>query len=593
MGYVTGLLAVVSSLALCNLWAQGTQPLQIVTDSLPAASVGVAYAQQLTVTGGACLGSGTATSTIDDGALPPGLAIVSPSGAEQWFMQGTPTAGGAFQFTIHLLWTHVRAGPFDQPCTDEAVKLLTMTVQGQPPPPPAGVSLAVDRTQVSTTYHTAHFPPAPETVQVTSVGTASVPFTVQTTAGTSGNWFSVTPQSGATPAALSIVFTISGLAPGVYTGTVTVTPNTGNPVVISVTLTVITDTTLVLKVSPASFSFSYLTGGQTPPSQSLAVTVAGDSVIFVADVSAPPNGKWLLVNPAGGATPATLTVSVDPKTLSPGTYNGSITVRVQGIPNSAQTIPVTFSVSTPPTLPSINQNGVVSAANLSAAISPGTWVSIFGSNLSSTTRQWRAADFINGILPAVLDGVSVTIDGKPAVVEFVSPTQVNVLAPDDPSTGLVFVQVKGPAGTSGNALALEQAIAPALFQFPAGATAYVAGTHADGSLLAGAVLVQQGIPGTPAKPGETIAVYGTGFGATQPAISATALVPSPLVLVNPQDLRVRIGGVDAAIAFAGLISPGLYQFNVVVPPLNDGDQTIVAELRGLLTRSDLLLAVQH
>jgi len=42
---------------------------------------------------------------------------------------------------------------------------------------------------------------------------------------------------------------------------------------------------------------------------------------------------------------------------------------------------------------------------------------------------------------------------------------------------------------------------------------------------------------------------------------------------------VRIGGVDAAIAFAGLISPGLYQFNVVVPEVPDGDRTIVAELR--------------
>jgi len=54
-------------------------------------------------------------------------------------------------------------------------------------------------------------------------------------------------------------------------------------------------------------------------------------------------------------------------------------------------------------------------------------------------------------------------------------------------------------------------------------------------------------------------------------------------------LRVRIGGADAAIAFAGLISPGVYQFNVVVPAVPDGDRTIVAELRGLLTRADLML----
>ncbi|HSU66540.1 MAG TPA: hypothetical protein VLJ39_06700, partial [Tepidisphaeraceae bacterium] len=93
--------------------------------------------------------------------------------------------------------------------------------------------------------------------------------------------------------------------------------------------------------------------------------------------------------------------------------------------------------------------------------------------------------------------------------------------------------------------------------------------------------------------GETIVVYGTGFGATQPPISATALVPSPLPLANPQDLRIRIGGVDCAIAFAGLISPGLYQFNVVVPEVPDGDRALVAELRGLLTKADLQLTIQH
>jgi uncharacterized protein (TIGR03437 family) len=51
--------------------------------------------------------------------------------------------------------------------------------------------------------------------------------------------------------------------------------------------------------------------------------------------------------------------------------------------------------------------------------------------------------------------------------------------------------------------------------------------------------------------------------------------------------------VDAAIAFAGLISPGVYQFNVVVPDLADGDQPVVAELRGLLTQANLLLPVRR
>src|ERR1019366_4842110 len=221
---------------------------------------------------------------------------------------------------------------------------------------------------------------------------------------------------------------------------------------------------------------------------------------------------------------------------------------------------------------------------------PGTWVSLFGTSLSATTRAWRDADFPNGRLPTSLDGVSVTINGKPAAVAFISPLQINVLAADDTATGLVPVQVKNTLGTSDSVLALQQTAAPALFQFPhAGSAIYAAGTHADGSYLAGPVLVQQGIPGTAAKAGETIVLFGTGFGATQPAISATSLVPVPLPLARPEELSIRIGGLDAVIAFAGLISPGVYQFNVVVPQLAAGDQSIVAELRGLLTQTHLLL----
>jgi uncharacterized protein (TIGR03437 family) len=200
---------------------------------------------------------------------------------------------------------------------------------------------------------------------------------------------------------------------------------------------------------------------------------------------------------------------------------------------------------------------------------------------------------VGGKLPTVLDNVSVTIDGKAAAVAYVSPTQINVLAPDDSTTGLVFAQVKAPAGTSATALVLQQTAAPAFFQFHAPSANYAAATHADGSLLAGTALVQQGILGTPAKPGETIVLYGTGFGATQPAISATALVPSALPLANLQDLRVRIAGVDATAVFAGLVSPGLYQFNVVVPNVPDGDQTVTAELRGLATQSGLMVTVQR
>ena len=422
-------------------------------------------------------------------------------------------------------------------------------------------------------------------MNVTAAG-AVAPIVVQSITDSGVPWMSVTAQPAVTPAALTISYSIGGLAAGTYTGRITVTSG-ATILAIPVTLVVVADTNVQLQVSPAALAFSSALGGPDPPGQSLQVTVAGLARLFQATVSVPPNGKWLTVAPSAALTPQTLTVTVAAKGLLAGTYSGVLMLTVEGIPTSFVPIPVTYTIQQKPT---ISAGGVVDAAGGGKAIAPGTWVSIFGTLLSATTRAWRDTDFQNGLLPTALDGVSVTIDGKPAAVAFVSPGQINVLAPDDSSTGLGPVQVKNTVGTSDPVLALQQTAAPALFQFPG--TGYAAGVHADGTNLAGPRLVQQGIPGTAAKVGETIVLFGTGFGATEPAISATAPVPAALSLARMQDLSVRIGGLDAAIAYAGLISPGVYQFNVVVPQAGAGDQAVVAELRGLLTQSNLLLTIQ-
>ena len=79
--------------------------LQIVTESLPNAAVGTPYNQPLATSGGLCSSNGSASSTIDVGALPPGIAIISPASTKQWFLQGTPSAAGTFNFTVHVRWT--------------------------------------------------------------------------------------------------------------------------------------------------------------------------------------------------------------------------------------------------------------------------------------------------------------------------------------------------------------------------------------------------------------------------------------------------------------------------------------------------------
>ncbi len=590
--YTRGILAVAGLFTAASLLhAQSGTPLQIVTDSFQPASVGVPYNQQILTTGGICTANGFATSTIDSGTFPPGLSVTSPASTEQWFIQGAASATGNFTFTVHLTWTHVRTSPF-QPvdCREDAVKILTISVQGAIPP--TTTALAVDRPQLTTTYHTGTFPPAADTLQITAAGGAAVAIAVQSVTDSGGPWFSVAAQGSTTPTAVTVSYSVTGLGPGTYTGRVTVTTGGVTALTIPVTLQVITDNSQ-LQFAPSSLAFSALVGGPDPPGQSLRITIAGANKIFQATVSAPPNGKWLTVTPAAALTPQTLTVAVTAKDLAAAVYNGVLTLAVSGAPGASINIPVTFTITAPVpvTKPTISAGGVVNAAGLGNAIAPGTWVSLFGTSLSATTRAWKDSDFLNGRLPTALDGVSVTINGKPAAVAFISPLQINVLAPDDTATGLAPVQVKNALGTSDSVLVLQQTAAPALFQLRAANANYAAATHVDGSLVAGPALIQQGFPGTAARVGETIVLYGTGFGATQPPISATSLVTVPLSLA-PEDLRVRIGGLDAAVAFAGLISPGVYQFNVVVPQLAAGDQPVVAELRGLLTQSALLLTIQ-
>src|ERR1700730_12827171 len=260
--YARGILAIAILCAATVLRGQTGAPLQIVTDSLPQASPGGFYIQQLNTAGGVCSTvSGTATGTIDNGALPAGIIVTSPPSTKQWFLQGIPSSGGTFTFTVHVRWTHFGVSPFDRDCVDEAVKTLTLAVLG---PPVSGVTpLTVDRLQISTSYHTGHFPPPPDTVRVSSGGGVAVSFTSQAVTDSGGAWLSATPQSAVTPAAISINYSISGLQPGTYTGRVMVVSGSPNPLIIPVTLIVITDP-VTLQVSPSALAFSSVFCGADP-----------------------------------------------------------------------------------------------------------------------------------------------------------------------------------------------------------------------------------------------------------------------------------------------------------------------------------------
>jgi uncharacterized protein (TIGR03437 family) len=239
-----------------------------------------------------------------------------------------------------------------------------------------------------------------------------------------------------------------------------------------------------------------------------------------------------------------------------------------------------------PVAPALNITSVSNGASFQNGFASATFVSIFGTNLSQTTRLWQDSDFVNGLLPTALSGVSVTINGLPAYVEYISPTQVNVLAPDDATVGAVQVQVTTPQGNTNSFTAQKQQFAPAFFTM--GGT-YAAAQHADYSYVGKPGLLP-GATSQPAQPGETILIYGTGFGPTSPPLPSAQLVTTPAVLAN--SVQFTIGGVVAHVDYAGLVEAGLYQFNVKVPDVPSGDAALVAQIGGVQTQTGVLITIQ-
>jgi uncharacterized protein (TIGR03437 family) len=241
------------------------------------------------------------------------------------------------------------------------------------------------------------------------------------------------------------------------------------------------------------------------------------------------------------------------------------------------------------TQPAGSVTAVVNGASYQAGFAPATWVTIFGTNLSESTQVWQAADFANGLLPTSLQGVSVTINGLPAYVEYISPTQINVLAPDDATVGAVQVQVTTAQQKSNSVAVPKQQFAPAFFTIDGGA--YVAASHANTYTLVGKANLLPGVVTQPAAPGEIIQMYGTGFGPTDPALPTAQLVTTPAVLANTP--QVTIGGVTASVGYAGLVEAGLYQLNVTVPAnLPSGDALVVATVGGVQTQAKVSITIQ-
>jgi uncharacterized protein (TIGR03437 family) len=237
---------------------------------------------------------------------------------------------------------------------------------------------------------------------------------------------------------------------------------------------------------------------------------------------------------------------------------------------------------------------------------PGSYLEIKGSNLADPTDprvtnggQWASADF-NGLnAPTMLDGISVSIDGKPAFVSYISPEQINVQAPEDTATGSIAITVTNCKATSSNFTFTEKMLAPGLLappSFDIGGKQYMLATFASDTNVtyvlntsAGASL---GVSSLPAKPGDVIIAYGVGFGPVTPTTFPGVIEEQNDTLANP--VTISFGSTNAIVNFQGLAGGfvGLYEFYITVPAgLASGDYPINVTQNGVALPQTLYLTV--
>ena len=495
--------------------------------------------------------SGTAPSTLS--------VLVSPTGL------GAGTYTGSVQISA--------AGASNSPVS------VTVTLTVAPAPP----VLAVSPQALAFNYTVGGTIPAAKSIQFTNSGGG----TLNWSATTSASWLSVASASGTAPSTLSVLVSPTGLGAGTYTSSVQISATgvSNSPVSVAVTLTV-APAPPVLTISPQALAFNYTVGGTIPAAQGISITnTGGGALSWIASASA----TWVGLSPASGTAPATLSVSANPATLAAGSYSATVLVTAAGATGSPASVSVTLVVQSPQ--PTITGAGVSGGG---ANIAQNAWIEIYGSDLAPGSvgagLTWSSApSFATGQMPTSLGGVSVTVNGKPAYVYFVSAAQVNVLTPLDSTIGSVAIEVNNGSATSAAFTANLQAAAPGFLRFSDGI--HIAALHANYTYLGPASMSVPGYTFTPAAPGETILLFGDGFGLPVSTLTAGSAVQTGPLPTLPQ---VTIGGTAADVQWAGLISPGLYQINVLVPSnAASGDNQVIATYAGASSPSGAMIPVSQ
>jgi uncharacterized protein (TIGR03437 family) len=247
----------------------------------------------------------------------------------------------------------------------------------------------------------------------------------------------------------------------------------------------------------------------------------------------------------------------------------------------------------PPPVPAITKNGVVPVYSSATTIQATSWISIYGTNLATSTALWT------GNFPTTLGGASVTVDGKAGYLYYASPTQINLQAPSDSNTGSVNVVVTTPSGSATSTVTLGQygpsfslldaTHVAGIILRPTGTGAY--GSGANSYDIVGPTGSSLGYKTVAAKAGDNLVLFGVGFGPTNPVVPAGAAYSGAAPITGI--LSMLMNNKSVTPAFAGLTSAGLYQFNITVPAgLGTGDVPLSAMVGGVTSPTGVVVSLQ-
>jgi uncharacterized protein (TIGR03437 family) len=370
-------------------------------------------------------------------------------------------------------------------------------------------------------------------------------------------------------------------------GSVSVIDTSSNTVADTLTVANVGDSPVGVAITPDGAHAYVVTYGPNGTGPVAVIDTSSNTIVDMVSVGTGPTGVG--ISPDGTRAYVTIATNVT------GIGNGAVTV----IDTSNNTVVDTVAVGSSPfgvaftsgsgvpaPPPNITSGGIVPAT-----VQPGEWVSIYGTNLGSSTATWT------GNFPTSLGGTGVTIDGKLAYLSYVSPGQINLQVPAETATGAVPVAVTTAGGTGSSTVTLA-AFGPTFFLLDGlmhvagiilrsdGSGAYGGGTYD----ILGPTGNSLGYPTVAAKPGDTVELFGSGFGPTNPSVPPGKAFSGAAPTTNP--VTLHINKVSVTPTFAGLSGAGLYQINLTVPSgLGTGEVSLQATV-GAVESPDVVFSLQ-